>query len=462
MRPLLRKTLLLIVLLLSLLLAWWLQRPEGQALLARTLGWQAAGNTAAGQGERPSAGPAAPLKPGPQANASASAPALIEVAQAIGRPLRDVAQATGTLRARQSSALRPQASGRVRAIHFREGQPVRKGQLLLQLDDRLERAHWQQAQAELELARANHGRSRELVQRGFISRAALEESAAKLQIAQARRDLAQAQLERLRIQAPFDAVAGLADVHVGDYVREGEVVLQLQDLDVLLVDFRLPERVAAQLAVGQAVQLRFDALPGVQRQATVQAIDPLVDAQERALALRARLPNPDRQLRPGMSAQVELVLQERAQAVLVPEQAVLSNAQGPALIRVQPWQAQAPTPQGDGRMGWPPQTVFRTERLPVQLGQRLPGWVEVRGEGLAVGDVVMVAGQHRANRSGQRVRIRWAEPEPPPLPNHANPSPHAGSSPEAGQDTASGATLGAAPAPGQPLRHSAMRGVPWA
>ncbi|WP_158291781.1 efflux RND transporter periplasmic adaptor subunit [Lampropedia puyangensis] len=374
---------------LAVFAAWWLQQPHGQLALAKATGVKNS---------------AAPASVAPVA--AAPAPALVEVTRARTHAVRDSVQAVGNLLSRQSTTLRPEASGRVAALHFKDGQRVRKGQLLLQLDDQLERAQLQQVDAELALAKAQFERNKELVGKGFISQAALDESAANLKVTQARRALAQTQVNRLRITAPFDAVAGIGNVHVGDYLREGDTLVQLQDMDVLYVDFRLPERLSASLRSGQTVALEFDAWPTERFAATVIAIDPLIDAQGRSVALRASLPNQELRLRPGMFARVSLTLQERNQAVLVPEQAILPDAQGAAVIRLSPWE------EGDQAGGdlqqLPSDTVFRSERVAVELGLRLPGWVEVLS-GIHDGDVVMVAGQHRINRSGQRARLAWVQ-----------------------------------------------------
>ncbi|WP_197407975.1 efflux RND transporter periplasmic adaptor subunit [Lampropedia cohaerens] len=383
------KILLICAIVMAVCAAWWLQQPQGRAALAG----MGRGADVQAQGSTPAAAPQ---------------PALIEVTQAVARTLRDEVQAVGTLVSRQSTAISPEVSGRVTAIRFSDGQRVRKGQQLLQLDDRLERAQLQQAEAELALARANHQRNSELVARGFISQAALDESAANLQVAQARRALAQTSVERLRVRAPFDAVAGIGNVHVGDYLSQGDAVVQLQDMDVLYVDFRLPERLSSALQLGQQVQLRVDALAQEVFSATVVAIDPLIDAQGRSVALRASLPNDGHRLRPGMFARVSLLLDAREGAVLVPEQAILAGADGDALIRVVPWDA---ADRAADLRSLPPDAPFRSERVAVELGQRLPGWVEVR-HGVAAGDVVMTAGQHRVSQSDQQVRVRWA-PSPP-------------------------------------------------
>lgn len=371
MRPTLTRVSIVLALCVAGVAAWWWQQPQRRAPAA----------TAA-----PAAAPARSLP-------------LIEVQRVRTLPMRDEVQATGTLVSRQSVSLRPQASGMVTRIHFKDGQQVRKGQVLLEQDSQLQRAQLQQAQAEMGLARANHQRNRELVAKGFISQRGLDESAADLQVAQARLALAQTTVERLRLVAPFDAVAGIGRVHVGDYLREGDEVVSLQDMAVMHVDFRLPERYLPQLSVGQPVQFSVDALPGETHTAQLMAIDPLIDEQGRSIAIRARLPNPQHRLRPGMFARLSLLLEERPDALAVPEEAVLSSAEGASVIRISPASTTAEAEAG----------VYQSERVAVQLGLRQPGWVEVR-EGLAAADVVMTAGQHRVSNSGQRLRVaQWPE-----------------------------------------------------
>lgn len=385
------KVLLLGALALAVAGAWWLQQPRinaSQAASTSSAATHSAAGSAAGNANTP------------------PPPALVEVTRARTQTVRDDVQSVGNLLSRQSTTLRPQTSGRVVSLHFKDGQQVRKGQVLLQLDDQLERAQLAQVEAELALVQAQFERSRELVSKGFISQAALDESAANLKVTQARRSLAQTQLQRLRIVAPFDATAGIANVNVGDYLREGDAVVQLQDMAVLYVDFRLPERLSAAVKTGQTIELVFDAWPQERFAATVIAIDPLIDAQGRSIALRASLPNDHQRLRPGMFARVNLILAERNHVVMVPEQALLPDAQGAAVIRLTPWDA---ADAGKDPSQLPENAVYKSERVPVLLGLREPGLVEVTS-GLEAGDVVMTAGQHRVNRSDQRVLLAWSNP----------------------------------------------------
>ena len=303
--------------------------------------------------------------------------------------LRDEAEAVGSLRSRQSVVLRPEVSGRITQLNFRDGQRVRRGQVLVQFDDQLPRAQIQQSQAELSIARANHKRNQELVAQGFISQRSVDESAANLEVAQAKLSLAQATASRLKIVAPFDGIAGIRGVNVGDYLKDGADIVNVEDLDAVYVDFRLPERLQAKIRTGQTAQVAFDALPGVRYSAVVQAINPQIDADGRSVAVRGCIDNRRLQLRPGMFARVTTVFSERANAQVIPEEAVVPDGASPYVFKVVEGQ------QAGSRVA---------RRTPVKLGARAPGFVEVV-EGLRTGDLVVSAGQQRIQKDGAAVRV---------------------------------------------------------
>src|SRR3990167_9467653 len=146
-------------------------------------------------------------------------PVNVEVARVRTTVIRDEVQAVGSLRSRRSVVLRPEVSGRVTQLHFSDGARVRKGQVLVQFDDQLPRAQVQQAQAELSIARANHQRNRDLVAQGFVSQRSLDESAANLQVAQAKLALAASTAARRRLVAPFDGMASLRRAAVASAAR---------------------------------------------------------------------------------------------------------------------------------------------------------------------------------------------------------------------------------------------------
>ena len=362
--------------------AWWLQRPEQRTEAAAPGKGSAGGaaNRAAGAG-----------------GGGAGRPVAVEAVAVRQMALRDEAQAVGSLRSRQSVVLRPEVSGRITALNFRDGERVRRGQVLVQFDDQLPRAQILQSQAELSIAQANHKRNEELVAQGFISQRSVDESAANLQVAQAKLSLAQATASRLRIVAPFDGVAGIRGVNVGDYLKDGADIVNVEDLDAVYVDFRLPERLQGKVRTGQTAQVAFDALPGVRYSAVVQAINPQIDADGRAVAVRGCIDNRRLQLRPGMFARVTAVFSERSDARVIPEEAIVPDGASPYVLRIV-----------DGKE---PGTRI-TQRTPVTLGTRVPGLVEVVN-GLDVGDLVVTAGQQRVQRDGTAVRVVELGSAPP-------------------------------------------------
>lgn len=356
--------------------AWWVQRPASTAASLQT--------------------PDAPQRQGANAAAAsgkkgggALAPAPIEVVNARTIPLLNQTQAVGSLQSRRSVIIRPEVSGRITQLNFQDGQPVHRGQSLVQLDDQLPQAQVQQSQAERSIAQANHQRNQELVSKGFISQRSLDESAAALAVAQAKLALSQATAARLRIQAPFDGVVGIRTVHAGEYVKDGTDIVNIEDLSAMLLNYRLPERLQPQVRVGQVVSVTLDALPSEPYAAVVRAINPQIDAQGRSIAIQACISNAQGTLRPGMFARVTASLGDTRQAVVVPEQAIVADANGVHVIKV---------------VAAADKKSQASQKTPVELGWRGHGLVEVT-RGLESGDTIVTAGQQRIRRDGSTVNI---------------------------------------------------------
>jgi len=288
--------------------------------------------------------------------------------------------------------LQPEVAGRVVKIGFEDGALVRRGQLLVQLDDVLPRAELSQAQAQLSIASANLQRNQELVEQNFVSRRVLDESQANLQVAQAQVALAQARLQRMRITAPFDGTVGLRRIDLGEYVKDGADLVNLEDTSALVVDYRLPERYQSRISVGQPVQVQLDALPGKSFVARVQALDPLLDVDGRSIAVRATLPaTRGSELRPGMFARVLTVFEVDEAALVVPEEAIVPQGGKQFVIRIET--------EGEGDA-----MKYLSRRAEVQLGVRRGAQVQITS-GLAAGDTVVVAGQQRLQKDGTAVRV---------------------------------------------------------
>ena len=215
----------------------------------------------------------------------------VEVTQVTKISIRDDAQTVGTLRSRQNVMLRPEVAGRVLSLGFTDGNRVRAGQLLVQLDDTLQRAEVQQSLAQVSIASANHKRNQDLVAQNFVAQRVLDESGASLQVAQAQLALSCARLDRMRIIAPFSGTVGIRNVNIGDYVKDGADLINLEDIGTLYVDFRLPERNQGKVVAGQVVELDIDAMPGRMFKAKVEAVDPLIDVNGRSIGVRAVMAN---------------------------------------------------------------------------------------------------------------------------------------------------------------------------
>ena len=366
--------------------AWWFQRPS--------------------QSKPATDGPAR-VASAPAAGGTAAGPVVVESALVRVRPLSEDVEAVGSLRSRQGTVVRAEVGGRVTQINFRDGQRIRRGQLLVQLDDRLQRAQVQQAQAELSIAETNHRRNSELVSKGFISRRGVDESDAAVQVAQAKAELARATAARLRVLAPFDGVAGLRNISVGDYLKEGSDIVNLEDMAAMYVDFRLPERLQARVRPGQSARVQVEALPDRAFAAVVQAVDPQIDADGRSLNVRGCIDNRLLQLRPGMFARVNTRLGDDRPALMVPEEAIVSQGGRQSVIRLLRAEGK------DGQPGW------TSQRADVQTGTRLAGQVEIV-RGLADGDRIVTAGQQRIQRDGAPVRL--AEPPANGAPDGAAPA----------------------------------------
>ncbi len=344
------------------------------------------------QNLRPAAGPAlasrAPEAAPAAAPAGARGPVAVEAATVEVRALQDDVSTVGSVRSLQSVMLRPEVSGRIARLGFSDGQRVRKGQLLVQLDDTLQQAQLMQAQAQASIARTNLQRNKELIGEKFVSQSAVDQSAAALEVAQAQVALAQAQVSRMRILSPFDGIVGIASVDVGDYVKDGGDIVGIEDVSAMFVDFRLPERALDRLRTGQAVEVSLDGMPGRSFTGKVEALDAQIDANGRSLLVRARLDNREGRLRSGMFARARLVFAVRERALVVPEEALVPQGGKQYLVKL--------VTGPDGKT---------TQRVEARLGLRIPGKVEIL-EGLAAGDQVVTAGQARLmGADGVPVRV---------------------------------------------------------
>ncbi|MGE0153455.1 MAG: efflux RND transporter periplasmic adaptor subunit [Reyranellaceae bacterium] len=279
--------------------------------------------------------------------------------------------AIGTFRSFESVIIRPEVTGRVSELPFREGEKVARGQVMVRLDASVEQATLAQAEARLALAKANFARAQTLLARDAGTVKALDEARTGLLSAEADITLAKARLEKMSIAAPFDGIAGLRRVSVGDYLSPGTNIVNLEQIDPLKIDFRVPEIFLPAVKDGAAISVTVDAFPGRSFTGAIYAIDPLIDQAGRSIVVRARIDNPGDILRPGLFARVALTLAVRENAIFVPEQSIIPIGDKSFVYRVI-----------DGKIA----------NTPVRLGLRRSASVEVL-EGLSPGDLVVTAGQ---------------------------------------------------------------------
>lgn len=352
-----------------------------------------AGGPSGGPGARGNAGPAgAPAsaqaggaaRPGQAGGGRGPrGPVQVEAEPAKAMALAEEVFAVGTLRANESVMIRPETAGRVIKVGFSDGAQVRKGDLLVQLDGSVLSAQAEQTRAELALSKANHERTADLAQRNFVSQSARDQAAANLSVQEARLKLAEAQLAKTRIHAPFAGRLGLRNFSVGDFIKEGSDLVLIEDLASMKVDLKLPERYLGQLRRGLGIEVTVDAFSGRTFRAVLDAVDVQVDANGRSVVARGVIANPDSSLRSGMFAKARIVLKDKPQAVVIPEEAITPVGGELFVYRVV---------EGKARM------------TRVSSGLRRDGKVEIL-EGIAVGEVVITAGQLKIQRDGQDVRV---------------------------------------------------------
>lgn len=231
--------------------------------------------------------------------------------------------AVGSLEAVQGVTVAAEMSGRVVRIAFQAGSRAQAGDLLVQLDTDSEKAQLRAAEATLELARIDWERKKKLRERNTISEAEFDNVDARYKQARAEVERIQAVIDKKTIRAPFDGRLGIRLVNLGQILNEGDPIVSLQSLDPIYVNFLLPQQQLARVEPGMSVRVTTDALAGQVFEGTVTAINPQVDAATRNVEMQATLPNGAERLRPGMYANVEVVLPQRRQVLAIPATAVL-------------------------------------------------------------------------------------------------------------------------------------------
>ena len=300
-------------------------------------------------------------------------PAPVEVVVARQDTVVESINATGQIEAVQAIELRPDVEGRVTGILIDEGRIVARGAPLFKIDDAEVKAQIDRAEADRDLARQALERTRQLLAQDASTRQEMERAEATARSTEASLDLLKLRLDRSTVRAPFSGVVGRRFVSLGDYVNSGSRLITLQTYDPQRAVFQVPERYAEELALNQRVGFRVAALPGQEFTGIVDFVDPVVQLPARTITVKARVSNPRRALQSGMFIEARLATAVRPDAVVIPEDAVLS-LQGSQVVWV----------VADGK----------AVRREVTLGVRTPGFVEIR-DGIVAGEQVVVGGAER-------------------------------------------------------------------
>ncbi len=314
---------------------------------------------------------------------------LVEAAAARSDTVIDAIQATGQIEALQSIDLKPDVEGRLVRILVREGASIDRGTPLFKIDDAELKAQVAQIEADRDLARQSLTRTRDLLQQKASSQAELERAEATLRSNQAQLERLSVRLDRTLVRAPFAGVVGQRFVSLGDYVNTDTRLAALQTVTPQRASFQVPERYADQLKLGQKVNFRVAALPGREFSGSVDFVDPIVQLPGRTITVKARVPNPRRELQSGMFIEARLATAVRPNAVVIPEDAILP-LQGSNFV----WIVNA----------------GKASRRQVELGVRTPGFVEIRN-GVQRNQQVVVGGQERL-AEGAPVQIKLVDRRP--------------------------------------------------
>jgi len=306
----------------------------------------------------------------------------VEAATVRGATTTTDIRAIGSLQSDESVQITSEIAGRIAEISFTEGGTVNAGDVLVKLDDALAQAEVSDAKARYDLAEANNERAKQLSRTGNVTEKAIDEATANFEIARAALELQRVRLAKHTIKAPFAGRVGIRKVSPGAFIAVGTPIVNLEKIDFLKVDFKLPELFLPSVNVGQTVDMMVDALPGRAFSGEIYAIDPQVDVNGRALQLRARLPNADFTLRPGLFARVLVKGKQTREVVLAPESAIVPRGGETYVFRIENGKA---------------------VEAKVKLGERRGAEVEVL-EGLAPNAQVVTAGQLKL-RNGVAVEI---------------------------------------------------------
>ena len=307
--------------------------------------------------------------------------------EAKRQPVTETLSLIGSITANEMVEIKSETDGIVQEINFKEGERVDQGQLLVKLDDTKLAAALAEAEANLKLSLANYNRAKQLFQDKLISQQEFDQAASTHAVNEASVDLKRRQLKDARIYAPFAGIVGARPISPGQVITRSTTLTWLVDLDTVKVEVNVPERFLRQINIGQPLEFSVAAYPGEIFRGEVYFISPQIVEATRTALVKARIPNADAKLRGGMFASMELTLQVRDSAIVIPEPAIMSN--------------------GDNFSVFVVDENSNAQIRPIEVGIRLAGRAEII-KGLNAGEKVVVEGVQKLRPGGA---VKLAPPE---------------------------------------------------
>lgn len=305
-------------------------------------------------------------------------PQVVVTVPVAAKDLTLAISAVGSLLAGESASIHAEIAGQVQKILFEEGQPVKKGDILVQMDTSLIETELQKARAALDVANANFTRDDKLKKSGFVANQQWDTSRAEQQSAQAAVANAEILLQKATIKAPFDGIAGLRSFSPGDYAAAGQELSTIVSIAPLKLEFTAPEKDYASVKAGQKISFSVDSYPGENFTGEIYAVDPRINPENRNFTARATIPNDDGRLRPGMYARITIETATRSNVLMVPEEAVIPSGNDSYVFVAQGGKA---------------------AKRKITLGERQAGEVEAV-TGLKAGEKVITAGVMKLQDGG--------------------------------------------------------------
>jgi membrane fusion protein (multidrug efflux system) len=318
----------------------------------------------------------------------------LTVSTTVAKPMtwKPEIQAIGTVRAQSGVDLTVEVSGVVREIAFQSNEKVKAGQLLVQLDDAVQRANLEAEKAQAALDQQNLERAIELQKRQVGPQSNVQQAQAAASASASQVDSLRAILDQKRLTAPFTGTIGIPQIDIGQYLTPGNVVATLQDLDTMRVDFTVPEQQLPDLKLGQTVRLGLTS-DDLKFSGKIIGIDPKVDPSTRLASVRAEISNPNGALTPGQFAQVRVELPAVPNVIALPETALTTSLYGDFVYVVVPADKDGKAASGKVDPNDKDQNLV-VKQVFVKIGRRSEGRIEIK-EGVKAGDVVVNAGENR-------------------------------------------------------------------